>query len=207
MNQENQLYTKDELNTRIKFLNELIDGKTSQLEMMNDALKKVEIFSAGSKDIGNKVDEFIRVQKKELNELVIQGKLSEEIKNFTDSVINIIQIFSKKSSEENEKLHFIRQGEFIFLSQEIERLTSLKKNHEVALEKMNQNEVKKTFEDVHTEIEKDVKKEKKIRIRPDKDPNTVLGRTSMRLVEARRKSIELSSTSFENVSKKKQKGN
>ncbi len=210
MSQETHLYSNDELETRIKFLDELIRAKSSQLEMMNENLKKFEGFSIGSKEVSSKVEEFIKKQKNEMKELSAQGKLSEEVRNFTDSVIHTAQVFAKSIADENEKIYFVKQGEAVFLSQEIERLNALKINHEVALEKtkkqeetqVNKPEILKE-ESIQEEKQEPIVKEQKKRVRKDKNPHTKLGRTSLRLIEARKKALESSQEPSENASKKR----
>jgi len=210
MSQETHLYSKDELDARIKFLDELIKAKSSQLETMNENLKKFEGFSIGSKDVSSKVEEFIKKQKNEMKELSAQGNLSEEVRNFTDSVIHTAQVFAKSVADENEKIYFVKQGEAVFLNQEIERLNALKINHEIALDKIkmqeevqaNNSETLKE-ESIQEEKQEPIVKEQKKRVRKDKNPHTKFGRTSMRLIEARKKALESSQEPQENVSKKR----
>lgn len=206
MNSENKSHTTDALNAKIELIDELIKSKSSQLEVMVDSLKRIEGFSMGSKETANKVEEFIKKQKRDLKDLAEQGKLSEEVRSFTDSVIHAALVNAKKTAEENEKLYFIKQGEMLCLKQEVEKLIVLKKNHEIALENA-QKQAEQTAEVVPTadEVKEESapKEQSPQKTRKDKNPNTRVGRTALRLAEARKKSIEASKILLENVSKKR----
>lgn len=190
---EQQTFDPKTLATRIEILSEIVETKTSQLNNLIEGLKRLDGYVLGSKESVEKIEKHIKQQKNELKELASQGKVSKEIFSFLDSVFNSMISFVKSVSLDAERLFFSKQGETVFLKQDIEKMVVLKKNHEVALKATEKNELKKEVE-VKEEIQK---------IRPDKNPNTKIGRAAIDIAERKKKAKESSILNKENSLKKR----
>jgi hypothetical protein len=190
---EQQAFDPKTLTTRIEILSEIVETKTSQLNNLIEGLKRLDGYVLGSKESVEKIEKHIKQQKNELKELASQGKVSKEIFSFLDSVFNSMISFVKSVSLDAERLFFSKQGETVFLKQDIEKMVVLKKNHEVALKATEKNELKKEVE-VKEEIQK---------VRPDKNPNTKIGRAAIDIAERKKKAKESSILNKENSLKKR----
>jgi len=177
------------LTSRIQILSEIVDTKTSQLNTLIENLKRLDGYVLGSKESIEKIEKHIKQQKNELKELTAQGKISKEISSFLESVFNSISTFSKSIPLDAERLFFSKQGEISFLKQDVEKLISLKNNHESAAK--------------NVETKKEETKEEHQRVRPDKNPHTKIGQAAIDIAERKRKAKESLETAKENSSKKR----
>ncbi len=192
------------LTTRARLLTELIGDKTTSLNSMIENIKRLDGYVLGSKESIAKVEEHIKKQKKELVELLTQKKIPQEVANLIDGVLRSTSAFAKNVAMDAERLFYSKQGEMIFLKQDIEKLSSVKANHESALANVQkqQEEKEETKQDAPAKTDEPVQ-EKKQPVRPDKNPNTKIGRAAMDIMERKKKAASSSQTIQENSTKKR----
>lgn len=174
------------MSARVKLFLELINDKNNQLNLMIENLKRLDGYVLGSKESVDKIEKHIKQQKNEVKDLTKQNKIPHEVATLLDAALNGVLIFAKNISLDAERLFFSKQGEMIFLKQDIEKLINLKNTHESSLNK-NVEEQKKIQDDAS---QKAPAIEEKAKIRPDKNPNTRAGRAAMDIAERRKKSLE-----------------
>lgn len=178
------------IKARLTLIQELLSDKTKAFNSMTETLKKIDGYAVGSKETADKIEDYIRNQKKELNKLVEQEKLQDEVAKILLGFFNNTGAVVRLISKESEKFLHLKQGETIFLKQEIEKLSVVKAKHEEALLQREKQKEEEKKED-QTRLENNDKQEKEqTRIRPDQDPKTRTGRTAMDLVERRKKARE-----------------
>ena len=189
------------LRTREALVSEMLLEKTAQLSVALDNLKRFEGYSQGAKDIVEKASDQMKAQKLELQSLVSQQKLHLEVAALIELALDNTRNTLRVTSSDFEKLFFSKQGEIVYLKQEIERLNVLKQTCELQAETA-ELELKKDESESKTavvvddntskpEIEKSdlvVKKRRtKSRVRPDKDPKTRIGRAAIDVTERKKK--------------------
>jgi hypothetical protein len=190
--------------TRVRLLTELIGDKTTSLNSMIENIKKLDGYVLGSKESISKVEEHIKKQKKELVELLTQKKIPQEVASLIDGVLRSTSTFAKNVAMDAERLFYSKQGEMIFLKQDIEKLSSIKANHESELENVQkQQEEKAETKEVTPAKADEPIQEKKQPVRPDKNPNTKIGRAAMDIMERKKKAAGSSQTTQENSTKKR----
>jgi len=192
------------LTTRARLLTELIGDKTTSLNSMIENIKRLDGYVLGSKESIAKVEEHIKKQKKELVELLTQKKIPQEVANLIDGVLRSTSAFAKNVAMDAERLFYSKQGEMIFLKQDIEKLSSVKANHESALAnaQKQQEEKAETKQETTAKADEPVQ-EKKQPVRPDKNPNTKIGKAAMDIMERKKKAAGSSQTTQENSTKKR----
>ena len=190
--------------TRVRLLTELIGDKTTSLNSMIENIKKLDGYVLGSKESISKVEEHIKKQKKELVELLTQKKIPQEVASLIDGVLRSTSAFAKNVSMDAERLFYSKQGEMIFLKQDIEKLSSIKANHESELENVQKQQEEKAETKEVTPVKADEPvQEKKQPVRPDKNPNTKIGRAAMDIMERKKKTAGSSQATQENSTKKR----
>ena len=190
--------------TRVRLLTELIGDKTTSLNSMIENIKKLDGYVLGSKESISKVEEHIKKQKKELVELLTQKKIPQEVASLIDGVLRSTSAFAKNVAMDAERLFYSKQGEMIFLKQDIEKLSSIKANHESELENVQkQQEEKAETKEVTPAKADEPIQEKKQPVRPDKNPNTKIGRAAMDIMERKKKAAGSSQATQENSTKKR----
>ena len=198
---------KDFINTlvtRARLLTELIGDKTTSLNSMIENIKRLDGYVLGSKESIAKVEEHIKKQKKELVELLTQKKIPQEVASLIDGVLRSTSAFAKNVAMDAERLFYSKQGEMIFLKQDIEKLSSIKANHESELENVQKQQEEKAETKEVTPVKADEPvQEKKQPVRPDKNPNTKIGRAAMDIMERKKKTAGSSQATQENSTKKR----
>lgn len=190
--------------TRVRLLTELIGDKTTSLNSMIENIKKLDGYVLGSKESISKVEEHIKKQKKELVELLTQKKIPQEVASLIDGVLRSTSAFAKNVAMDAERLFYSKQGEMIFLKQDIEKLSSIKANHESELENVQKQQEEKAETKEVTPVKADEPvQEKKQPVRPDKNPNTKIGRAAMDIMERKKKTAGSSQATQENSTKKR----
>jgi hypothetical protein len=201
---------KDFINTltvRARLLTELLGDRTTTLNTMIENLKRFDGYALGAKESIDKIEEHIKKQKKELVDLVTQKKIPQEVGALIEGVLRSTSIFAKNVAMDAERLFFSKQGEVIFLKQEIEKLSSIKENHESALANIQKQQEEKQVEKVESQpqptVQEKVESEKSEKVRPDKNPKTKIGRAAMDIMERKKKTSGSSEKPSENSSKKR----
>ena len=178
------------ISIRAKLLNEMAEDKKTQLEASIENLKRLEGYNVGSKDSATKLETYLNQQKLELVQLVSQQKLSQEIGQFIEKLLNNISMVSKNSSMDAERLFYTKQGEMLQLKNDLEKLLTIKNNHDSALLKASKDEEKEILQTAQ-------------KVRPDQDPKTKIGKAAIDLKERKKKTIKNDVEGPENVSKKR----
>lgn len=181
------------VNARVKLFLELINDKNNQLNAMVENIKRLDGYVLGSKESVDKIEKHIKQQKVELNQLVSQNKLPKEVATLIDSALNSTLIFAKNICLDAERLFFSKQGEIVFLKQDIEKLNALKANHEGALSNAKKQEQVQEKQQP-TPIEK---------VRPDKNPNTKIGKAAIDIMERKKRVMENVKAVKEDAAKKR----
>ena len=206
MNQS-ELIDKDVLLKRILFLQEIISEKIIQFNELIESIKRHEGHSIGSKELIEKVSDHIKKQQVVVGDMVSQQQTTLEISNFINIILENVKLFVNAVCGDAEKLYFFKQGELMFLKQEIEKLNKLKLEYEQKVEVLDKERLNKEESCVNDSatdtLKENTKKSKeasiegstpvdgenklKKRIRPDQDPNTRAGRAALDLVARRKK--------------------
>lgn len=206
---QSELIDKDVLLKRILFLQEIISEKIIQFNELVESIKRHEGHSIGSKELIEKTSDHIKKQQIVIGDMVSQQKTTLEISNFINMILENVKLFVSSVCGDAEKLYFFKQGELMFLKQEIEKLNKLKLEYEQKVEVLNKECLSKDESCVNdltvSTLKENTKKSKeasiegstqdvgenklKKKIRPDQDPNTRTGRAALDLA-ARRKKYE-----------------
>jgi len=174
---------------RSNLLGELIVEKNSHFNSLVENLKKFEGYSTGAKETADKIMNYAKTQKLEISSLSSQKKLHPELAKFAEAILDKIVIAAGAAGGEGEKLFFTKQGEAISIKQEAEKLNSLKTAHDLKIKEL---ELLKKKEEAAQQVsassnEEKVEKKRGPKPRPDKNPNTKIGRAAMDIMERRKK--------------------
>ena len=191
---DNKNADKDFLVNKIVVLQEMIVEKTSQFNEMVETIKRFEGHSSGSKDLSEKIGNHIKKQQADVVQLAAQQKIAPDISKFVEIVLENVRTFVRQACGDAERLYFSKQGELLFLQQEIEKLVILKKKCEQSVKDLEtpsepqEISSSKIEEDVASaSVEEEQKPTKKKRVRPDQDPTTRAGRAAMDIAERKRR--------------------
>jgi len=192
---DNKNVDKGFLTNKLVVLQEMIVEKTAQFNEMVESIKRFEGHSSGSKDLSEKIGNHIKKQQADLAQLAVQQKLAPDISKFVEMVLENVRTFVRQACGDIERLYFSKQGELLFLQQEIEKLVISKKKCEQLLrEQEASTEVQQDVNVVNNlhestshvaEVKKTTKTKK--RIRPDQDSSTRVGRAALDIKERKRK--------------------
>jgi multidrug efflux pump subunit AcrA (membrane-fusion protein) len=188
MDKQEKYLNKDTLITKVSFLQEMIAEKTEQFNLMIDVLKRYEAHAAGSKDIVEKFSNYVKKQQSDVEALKAQQKLTTDISNFVNAVLEGTKACVRSICGDVEKVYFSKQGELLFLQQEIEKLIKQKLTLETSIGALEEEVIKEQEQkslDVDATTADEPKKKK--RVRPDQDPTTRVGRAALDLAERRRR--------------------
>jgi hypothetical protein len=191
---DNKNVDKDFLVNKIAVLQEMIVEKTSQFNEMVETIKRFEGHSSGSKDLSEKIGNHIKKQQADVIQLAAQQKIASDISRFVEIVLENVRTFVRQACGDVERLYFSKQGELLFLQQEIEKLIISKNKCEQSIKDLEpppepqQVSSSKIKEDVNSApVEEKQQSTKKTRVRPDQDPTTRVGRAAMDIAERKRR--------------------
>lgn len=166
----------DDVKTRLKFLDELLEERNRQLDLLRSSTKSVEGYVIGIKELASANDNLFLQQKRGVMDLLSQQKLPHESFQVVDSILTNFYLTNKNAAFEAEKVLLGRQCEVMLFSQEVDRLSQTKVNLTRKLEEL---QIKATLE-----------KRKESGVRPDQDPNTHAGRAAIDLqIRKKRKKL------------------
>jgi len=199
MNQS-ELMDKDILLKRILFLQEIISEKIIQFNELVESIKRHEGHSIGSKELIEKISNHIKKQQVSLEDMTAQQKITLEISNFVSTILENVKLFVNTVCGDTERLYFFKQGELMFLKQEIEKLNKLKLEYERSIQVLEKERLSKDESCVNDSAAATLKedsieglspstgvKKLKKKMRPDQDPDTRIGRAAIDLAERRKK--------------------
>lgn len=172
---------------KIELLEDLITENSKIIDLMIENIKKLDNYAGGSRESADKVIKFVEAQKSEFLKIIEKESIGD-IKQLTNLVVlllNNVLEQTRKIAKEAENLYFAKQGELLFAKQGLDKLKNLKKNYRDAL---NENKPKQeddsSKEKEQTQSSQDAPT---TRIRPDKNPNTRVGKAALDLAERRKK--------------------
>jgi len=192
MDEQEKNLDRHAIEVKATFLQELIVEKNEQFNSKMEALKRYEGHVTGSKDLLEKISNYIKKQQSDVEDLVVQQKLTPEISNFVKAILEGTKSFVRLTCGDVEKIYFSKQGELLFIQQEAEKFAQQGLALDARIKQLDEV-VKKQEEsvlaqEVASAVEEITDKpKKKQRIRPDQDPTTKVGRAAMDLAERRRK--------------------
>jgi hypothetical protein len=201
------------LSNKAEIIIEIIKTTIEELKEIESNVKQVEGFAFGVKETADKLEGYIKKHKTEIFELEKEGKIQKPIVLLLNSAAENILKFVKDNSKEAEKLHYIRQGEILGIKGKINRL---KISYNSTKDEIQSLEAEDNVLAIQASIIKDdttdemlqkepVTTEKKTqevktpKTRPDKNPNTKIGKAALDLAERRKKAQDTSN----NVPKKR----
>lgn len=176
------------LKEKISFLDELIQDRQKELELLTKEVHRVDDYSQGSRDAVQKIEAHIVTQKKDILELRAKQQLNLDAFNFIDGLLNATLAMVKKLNLENEKFSLTKKVEHASKNAEIVKLNSKKVGYASKIDEIivplpiPPLPPQAYAQEISVEIKK-----KNRKFRPDKDPNTKAGRASLDLAERRKK--------------------
>jgi hypothetical protein len=195
---DNKNADKDFLVNKIVVLQEIIVEKTSQFNELVETIKRFEGHSSGSKDLSEKIGNHIKKQQADVVQLAAQQKIAPDISKFIEIVLENVRTFVRQACGDVERLYFSKQGELLFLQQEIEKLVISKKKCEQSVKDLEippepQAVASSKIEEnvASVPVEERQQPTKKKRVRPDQDPTTRVGRAAIDIKERKRKNKKL----------------
>jgi hypothetical protein len=195
---DNKNADKDFLVNKIVVLQEIIVEKTSQFNELVETIKRFEGHSSGSKDLSEKIGNHIKKQQADVVQLAVQQKIAPDISKFIEIVLENVRTFVRQACGDVERLYFSKQGELLFLQQEIEKLVISKKKCEQSVKDLEippepQAVASSKIEEnvASVPVEERQQPTKKKRVRPDQDPTTRVGRAAIDIKERKRKNKKL----------------
>ena len=186
MNDKKNDLSKETLKIRADLLHELIEEKANSLNSVSENLKKIDSYTLGSKESLEKLRTYVSFQTKEFMKLATKENFDPKVMSVVEIVLNNIQEHSRMVAKESENLYCVKQGEFLTIKQELDKIKALKKNHDSMI---SSQDLENAEEKLHAldEVQEEPKKEEPKRVRPDKNPKTRIGRAAMDLAERKRK--------------------
>lgn len=195
------------LENKHELVSELLNQTNEAIKKLEESMKRLEGYSYGAKEISNKFEEFIKKKKEELTRSIQQGTTTQPAANIVLSSLGECAKFLKNESYEIDKIFHVRQGEFLSTKNQKGMLENTsrffinqKENIKKSLEQKasepqssieNDEDIPIVF-DVQEDVTNNTAEPVKVteRIRPDKNPNTKIGRAAMDLMERKKKALE-----------------
>lgn len=172
---------------KIELLEDLITENSKIIDLMIENIKKLDSYAGGSRESADKVIKFVEAQKSEFLKIIEKENINDikQLTNLVMLLLNSVLEQTRKIAKEAENLYFAKQGELLFAKQGLDKLKNLKKNYRDSL---NENKPKQE-DDVNKEKEQTQSSQDAptSRIRPDKNPNTRVGKAALDLAERRKK--------------------
>jgi len=151
-------------------IEQILDKKNNNLTSAKDGLKIAEALNYGIKNVSKKIEDIVSIKSKDIFQLLVEGKITPDVYKIILDVDLLIESTLRTSNQEAEKILYTRQCEISFLQGDISQLKS-----DLELTHSTQDNLEKPI-DLTSEEEK-----KTEYIRPDKNPNTRIGRASLDL--------------------------
>lgn len=187
---------------KIEMMEELLKQKINHANSIKESMRPLEAFHAATKEICKKIKDIIEPKKTESLEMLSKNKMQGEAYRYLTEILNSISSVLESSHQESEKLYFTKQQELNFVANEFTKMKEIQGKMIAEINKAIE-ETKKT-ESKQEEIQKEAVKESSTveeqknpeYIRPDKNPNTRMGRAAMDL--QKRKEAALNKEDSEN---------
>lgn len=208
MNEE----TKSQLEIEEKLLKRLLSSIENESKELEDIVKRYEGYSYGSSELVKKFDEFKTKKNKEFSDLVQNQKMNAGVANLLAALLNDSSRFLNNEKITAEKMYCVKQGELLRANSQKSKVEVMIGSIKGELEKMNsqieqaENVINPSFLEQDSILAGDDTariEESKNRIRPDKNPNTKIGRAAMEIERRRQLSKSSAAEESQNNSEKR----
>jgi hypothetical protein len=156
---------------KLNLLQELLANKANELKELNGKASRFEDYFSGFKDALQKMETYVRANKKGLVDLRVEGKIGTDVYGFVDNIFDSFFNVIKDLQLENERLALAKKTEITFKTSEIQSLQKI---------------VASTTDSNFTASSDVETKKKERKHRPDKDPTTRIGAAALDLTERKK---------------------
>jgi len=150
---------KGYLTAKVTILEEMIVEKTRHLNELFENIKRLEGYSSGSKEIVERVSSHIKKQQLDVANLESQKKLTSELSKFIEKVLENTRTYVRQVCGDVERVYFSKQGELLFLQQELDNLAKLKEECKTQLKVLELNEARIKEEEARAEEQRAIQKQ------------------------------------------------
>lgn len=222
----------DSLKNKLEIIDSFIGSTTDELKILEENIKKIEGFSFGAKDLADKFKGHVKKTQSEIIDLLNEQKITQPIANLLNSSLLGSLKFVKEGAIEADRIFYVRQGEILGIKTRIKKLISLdslikqelikaeKEENvltEVAVLSEEFSEIENSFNDeikeaesLHGTYEDDQsvvvefpeEPTEDVKVRPDKNSKTKVGRAALDLAERRKKASKITDSDTQMTSDK-----
>ena len=222
----------DSLKNKLEIIDSFIGSTTDELKILEENIKKIEGFSFGAKDLADKFKGHVKKTQSEIIDLLNEQKITQPIANLLNSSLLGSLKFVKEGAIEADRIFYVRQGEILGIKTRIKKLISLdslikqelikaeKEENvltEVAVLSEEFSEIENSFNDeikeaesLHGTYEDDPSvvvefpedPTEDVKVRPDKNSKTKVGRAALDLAERRKKASKITDSDTQMTSDK-----
>ena len=222
----------DSLKNKLEIIDSFIGSTTDELKIIEENIKKIEGFSFGAKDLADKFKGHVKKTQSEIIDLLNEQKITQPIANLLNSSLLGSLKFVKEGAIEADRIFYVRQGEILGIKTRIKKLISLdslikqelikaeKEENvltEVAVLSEEFSEIENSFNDeikeaesLHGTYEDDQsvvvefpeEPTEDVKVRPDKNSKTKVGRAALDLAERRKKASKITDSDTQMTSDK-----
>ena len=222
----------DSLKNKREIIDSFIGSTTDELKILEENIKKIEGFSFGAKDLADKFKGHVKKTQSEIIDLLNEQKITQPIANLLNSSLLGSLKFVKEGAIEADRIFYVRQGEILGIKTRIKKLISLdslikqelikaeKEENvltEVAVLSEEFSEIENSFNDeikeaesLHGTYEDDQsvvvefpeEPTEDVKVRPDKNSKTKVGRAALDLAERRKKASKITDSDTQMTSDK-----
>lgn len=155
---------------KVQTIEQFIERKNNQLTLLREGLKIAEALNYGIKNVSKKIDDIVLPKKPDVFQLLMDSKVSPDTYKMISDMMGAIESTLKSSSQDAEKILYTRQCEINFLQNDIAQLKTELESAISSLAELEKIPEPATKEEKKTEY-----------IRPDKNPNTRIGKAALDL--------------------------
>ena len=222
----------DSLKNKLEIIDSFIGSTTDELKILEENINKIEGFSFGAKDLADKFKGHVKKTQSEIIDLLNEQKITQPIANLLNSSLLGSLKFVKEGAIEADRIFYVRQGEILGIKTRIKKLISLdslikqelikaeKEENvltEVAVLSEEFSEIENSFNDeikeaesLHGTYEDDQsvvvefpeEPTEDVKVRPDKNSKTKVGRAALDLAERRKKASKITDSDTQMTSDK-----
>lgn len=133
----------NDLSVKLSLYGDMVAEKNVVVDTINEEIKRLENYAKATKDTAERLNLHIVAQKVEVQNLLINHKITQDMAN---AVLSVIENFSRavRTSEEDAVRNlFLKQGEAEAARRDLAHLLSTKKNLEVEAKRAFDEELKR----------------------------------------------------------------
>jgi hypothetical protein len=222
----------DSLKNKLEIIDTFIGSTTDELKILEENIKKIEGFSFGAKDLADKFKGHVKKTQSEIIDLLNEQKITQPIANLLNSSLLGSLKFVKEGAIEADRIFYVRQGEILGIKTRIKKLVSLDSLTKEELIKAEQQEniltevavLSEEFSEIENSFNDEIKEAESlhgtyeddqsvvvefpeeptedVKVRPDKNSKTKIGRAAIDLAERRKKASRLTDNDTQMTSDK-----